>query len=101
MKVVKLKRSVIIAGRKTCVSLEDAFWIELKNIGCYYNRTLSDLVGEIAGRPHQGNLSSAIRVFVLEQFRAQAPSALAPTAASAAMSGIDRDGISTLSRIQP
>jgi predicted DNA-binding ribbon-helix-helix protein len=101
MKAVKLKRSVIIAGRKTCVSLEDAFWIGLKNIGCYYNRTLSDLVGEIAGRPHQGNLSSAIRVFVLGEFRAQAPSVLTPVAAPAASPGNGRDGISTLSRIQP
>jgi predicted DNA-binding ribbon-helix-helix protein len=53
--------------------LEDAFWTGLKDIGRHYNKTLSDLVGAIADRRLEGNLSSAIRIFVLEEFRAQTP----------------------------
>jgi predicted DNA-binding ribbon-helix-helix protein len=59
------------AGHKTSVSLEDAFWTGLKDIAIGRNKTLSDLVAEIdTGRPH-GNLSSALRLFVLDHYRAQ------------------------------
>ena len=64
------KRSIIVAGHQTSVSLEDAFWNGLKEIGKRHNRTLSELVGDINGRRQRGNLSSAIRLFVLDQFRA-------------------------------
>jgi predicted DNA-binding ribbon-helix-helix protein len=70
MKSPVIKRSIVIAGHKTSVSLEDAFWGALKEIAIGRNRTLSDLVAEIdTGRPH-GNLSSAIRLFVLDHYRA-------------------------------
>ena len=63
--------SSAIAGHKTSVSLEDAFWRGLKEIAIGCNKTLSDLVAEIdTGRPH-GNLSSAIRLFVLDHYRAK------------------------------
>jgi len=81
MHPVTLKRSVIIAGHKTSVSLEDAFWVGLKDIGRHYNKTLSDLVRDIADRRLEGNLSSAIRIFVLEEFRAQTPAFSADCAA--------------------
>jgi predicted DNA-binding ribbon-helix-helix protein len=65
------KRSIVIAGHKTSVSLEDAFWAALKEIAAGRDKTLSDLVAEIdTGRPH-GNLSSAIRLFVLDHYRAK------------------------------
>ena len=68
MKVV-IKRSIIIAGHKTSVSLEDAFWSGLKQIASGRGRTLSELVSAIdAERPH-GNLSSTIRLFVLDYYR--------------------------------
>jgi predicted DNA-binding ribbon-helix-helix protein len=71
MKSPVIKRSIVIAGHKTSVSLEDAFWGALKEIAIGRERTLSDLVGEIdSGRPH-GNLSSAIRLFVLDHYRAK------------------------------
>jgi predicted DNA-binding ribbon-helix-helix protein len=71
MKSPVIKRSIVIAGHKTSVSLEDAFWMALKEIAIGRNKTLSDLVGEIdTERPH-GNLSSAIRLFVLDHYRAQ------------------------------
>src|ERR1700688_2405834 len=71
MKSPVIKRSIVIAGHKTSVSLEDAFWGALKEIANGLNKTLSDLVAEIdTGRPH-GNLSSAIRLFVLDHYRAK------------------------------
>ena len=65
------KRSIIVAGHQTSVSLEDAFWNGLKEIGKHHNRTLSELIGDINGRRQHGNLSSAIRLFVLDQYRAR------------------------------
>lgn len=67
-----VKRSIKVAGRPTSVSLEDAFWNGLKDIGKHNNRTLSDLVGDIAYHRQHRNLSSAIRLFVLDQFRNRA-----------------------------
>jgi predicted DNA-binding ribbon-helix-helix protein len=72
MKSPVVKRSIVIAGHKTSVSLEDAFWIGLKDIATARDLTLSDLVAGIDGGRQQGNLSSAIRLFVLEYYRAQA-----------------------------
>jgi predicted DNA-binding ribbon-helix-helix protein len=72
MKSPVVKRSIVIAGHKTSVSLEDAFWKGLKEIASGRNMTLSDLVATIDGGRRQGNLSSAIRLFVLDHYRAQA-----------------------------
>jgi predicted DNA-binding ribbon-helix-helix protein len=69
MKSPVIKRSIVVAGHKTSVSLEDAFWKGLKEIADDRDVTLSDLVSTIdTGRNH-GNLSSAIRLFVLDHFR--------------------------------
>ena len=64
-----VKRSIVIAGHKTSVSLEDGFWKALKDIADDRNVTLSDLVSTIDGDRREGNLSSAIRLFVLDHFR--------------------------------
>ena len=71
MKSPVVKRSIVIAGHKTSVSLEDAFWGGLKDIAASRNMTLSDLVGSIDTDRRQGNLSSAIRLFVLDYYRSQ------------------------------
>ena len=63
-----VKRSVIIAGRKTSVSLEDPFWGSLKELAAAGKMTVSELVANIASQK-QGNLSSALRLFVLESFK--------------------------------
>jgi predicted DNA-binding ribbon-helix-helix protein len=69
MKSPVIKRSIVIAGHKTSVSLEDAFWKGLKDIAVSRHMTLSDLVATIdTGRTH-GNLSSAIRLFVLSHYQ--------------------------------
>jgi predicted DNA-binding ribbon-helix-helix protein len=72
MKSPVVKRSIVIAGHKTSVSLEDAFWSGLKDIAASRNMTLSDLVGSIDTDRRQGNLSSAIRLFVLDHYRSLA-----------------------------
>jgi predicted DNA-binding ribbon-helix-helix protein len=69
MKSPVVKRSIVIAGHKTSVSLEDPFWKGLREIARNRNLTLSDLVASIdTGRDH-GNLSSAIRLFVLDHYQ--------------------------------
>jgi predicted DNA-binding ribbon-helix-helix protein len=71
MKSQVAKRSIVVAGHKTSVSLEDAFWNGLKEIAGRRDITLSDLVAAIDSQRHHGNLSSAIRLFVLEFYRHQ------------------------------
>jgi predicted DNA-binding ribbon-helix-helix protein len=67
-----VKRSIVIAGHKTSVSVEDAFWTALKDIAASRGSTVAELVAAIdSGRRH-GNLSSAVRLFVLDHFRAAA-----------------------------
>ena len=75
MKSPVVKRSIVITGHKTSVSLEDAFWSGLKDIAASRNMTLSELVASIDADRRQGNLSSAIRLFVLDHYRAQAGAA--------------------------
>ncbi len=72
MKSQVVKRSIVVAGHKTSVSLEEAFWNGMKEISGVRDMTLSELVGEIDGNRQQGNLSSAIRLFVLDYFRSRA-----------------------------
>lgn len=71
MKSLVIKRSIVIAGHKTSISLEDAFWTALKDIALAQRTTLSDLVATIDSQRRHGNLSSAIRLFVLEHFQAR------------------------------
>jgi len=71
MKSPVVKRSIVIAGHKTSVSLEDAFWKGLKEIADAREMTLSELVASIDTDRKHGNLSSAIRLFVLDHFRSQ------------------------------
>ena len=73
MQTVITKRSIVIAGHKTSVSLEDEFWNSLKEIGRSQEVTLSELVSDIDTRRVNGNLSSAIRVFVLDHYQKHSP----------------------------
>jgi predicted DNA-binding ribbon-helix-helix protein len=72
MKSPIVKRSVVLAGHKTSVSLEDAFWQGLKDIATSRRTTLSDLIGSIDVDREHGNLSSALRLFVLSHYQARA-----------------------------
>ena len=68
-----VKRSIVIDGHKTSVSLEDAFWRGLKEIAHCRHATLSDLIGGIDTLRSEGNLSSSLRLFVLDHYRMQMP----------------------------
>jgi predicted DNA-binding ribbon-helix-helix protein len=72
MKSTVVKRSIVLAGHKTSVSLEDQFWEGLKEIAKDQRKTLSDLVGGIDLDREHGNLSSALPLFVLNHYQAQA-----------------------------
>ena len=61
-----IKRSLVVGGHKTSVSLEDAFWGELRAIAQKLDVHLSQLVGSIDSERQHNNLSSAIRLFVFE-----------------------------------
>jgi len=87
-----LKRSVVINRHKTSISIEDVFWASLKEIARTRGITLSDLIASVdAGRLTGANLSSAIRVFILDYYRKRLedlgrradPSAHAPKAEEA------------------
>ena len=69
MKSLIIKRSVIVGGHKTSISLEDAFWSGLKEIAQAQGATLAQTVTEIDTTRQQNNLSSAIRLFVLGHMR--------------------------------
>jgi predicted DNA-binding ribbon-helix-helix protein len=65
------KRSIVIAGHKTSVSLEDEFWNSLKEIAHQRDMTVAALVAAIDGDRQHANLSSAIPLFVLGFYRDQ------------------------------
>jgi len=71
MESLVIKRSVVVAGHKTSVSLEDSFWNGLKDIAKGRDLTLSEMVASIDSERAGGNLSSALRLFVLDHYRAQ------------------------------
>ncbi len=65
-----VKRSLTIAGHATSISLEEPFWQELRRIARLRGLSLAALVSEVdLGR--RGNLSSALRVYVLETIKSQ------------------------------
>jgi predicted DNA-binding ribbon-helix-helix protein len=59
----------VIGGHKTSVSVEDDFWEGLKHIAGERELTIAKLVQDIDGARERGNLSSAIRVYVLRYYR--------------------------------
>ncbi len=61
-----VKRSLVVAGHRTSISLEDAFWRELKALAGKRSQSINALVAEIDANRGRTNLSSAIRVFVFE-----------------------------------
>ena len=62
-----VKHSVVIAGHRTSVSLEDAFWRALKDIATQEGISLAALIARVDAGRGEANLSSALRVFVLER----------------------------------
>lgn len=89
------KRSVIVAGHRTSVSLEEPFWSRLKEIARQRNMSINDLVTEIdasepaKGRP--GNLSSALRLHVLAELERRLTGGLPGGATPPVGAGIGRE----------
>lgn len=65
------KRSVVIRGHKTSVSLEWQFWQGVKDAALDKGVTIQCVVNVIDAERTHGNLSSAIRLFVLDYYKQQ------------------------------
>ena len=65
------KHSLVIAGHRTSISLEDVFWDGLKELAAERGQSVASLVLDIDSARGEANLSSAIRVFVLQNREAQ------------------------------
>jgi predicted DNA-binding ribbon-helix-helix protein len=74
MKSAIVKRSVVLSGHKTSISLEEPFWTGLKDIACRRKQPLSAVIGRIDADRTFGNLSSAVRLFVLNHYQERSPS---------------------------
>ena len=66
------KRSVHIGGRKTSIALEDGFWNALKEIAAIQGISIHEIVLKVDGMRESHNLSSAIRLFILDYYRQKA-----------------------------
>lgn len=64
------KHSVVVAGHRTSLSLENIFWRELKAMAAARSQSLNALIAEIDAE-RSGNLSSAVRVWVVERLRSK------------------------------
>ena len=71
MTSLTVKRSFVIADRKKSISLEEVVWRSLKEIGTHLDVTLLALLTNIVSTKYQGNLSSAIRLFILNFYHEQ------------------------------
>jgi predicted DNA-binding ribbon-helix-helix protein len=69
MKSLVIKRSIVVGGHKTSVSLEDPFWSGLKQIAATRRIALSELVSQVDAQRQHTNLSSVLRLFVLDFYR--------------------------------
>jgi predicted DNA-binding ribbon-helix-helix protein len=74
MQSTVIKRSVVLVGHKTSVSLEDEFWKALKEIAAARKVPVSGLIASIDRTRNEDNLSSTLRLFILEFYRDQAES---------------------------
>ena len=84
MKSPVTKRSVVLNGHKTSVSVEDAFWIELRRIAAERKIGLGKLISQIDVERRGANLSSALRLFVLAKYRGDSGSQHQPGSAQPA-----------------
>lgn len=78
MQSTVIKRSIVVSGHKTSVSLEDAFWDALKKIAASRGMTLTEVVALIDAAREHSNLSSAIRLYILDFYREQLTSQSTP-----------------------
>ena len=89
-----MKRSIVLAGHKTSISLEDDFWVALTEIAQRERISRSSLVERIDGA-RDGNLSSAIRTYVLNDFRREAGLPTLPIVENQEVPGVARSAFSS------
>lgn len=75
-----LKRSFAIKGHRTSISLEAPFWDALKEAAAQDGKALAQLISEIDDSRGTSGLSSAVRIWLLERYRARAGAALVSSA---------------------
>lgn len=63
-----IKRSVVVAGKKTSVSLEDTFWLALKEIAAQKRMALGEMLDTISDGRDSANMSSAVRQYVMQHY---------------------------------
>ena len=85
MKSLVVKRSIAVDGHKTSVTLEEAFWNGLKEIASDRHLSMSELVSVIDAGRLNANLSSAIRLFVLDHYRTMTEAAAGKQTPAAGM----------------
>ncbi|WP_319532197.1 ribbon-helix-helix domain-containing protein [uncultured Cohaesibacter sp.] len=73
------KHSVTISGHRTSISLEDEFWQGLKALAASRRKSLADIIRQIDRDRGPNNLSSAIRLTVLNHYKSQIPSSQTPS----------------------
>jgi len=95
MKSAILKRSIVLFGHKTSVSLENEFWEGLRLIADQQETTMSALLQQINTGRRYANLSSAIRIFVFDHFHALATAGQlpAPGGLAAARSAVESEPV--------
>ena len=69
MKPTIVRHSINLGGHQTSISLEDEFWQSLKDIAASQRLSLRNLVSKIDSERKHGNLSSAVRLFVLNHYK--------------------------------
>jgi predicted DNA-binding ribbon-helix-helix protein len=90
MKSSVAKRSVVITGHKTSISLEDAFWKSLREIAHARRESLTQLINAINADRQNANLSSAVRLFVLGFYRDQVVDQIAEGSALETLDAVER-----------
>ena len=73
-----VKRSLVISGHRTSVSLEDAFWVRLRRIAAERGLSVNALAAFVDASRGEANLSSALRVYVLEASGGEREDSLPP-----------------------
>jgi predicted DNA-binding ribbon-helix-helix protein len=90
MKSPTTKRSIVIGGHKTSISLEEPFWTALKELARQRGTTLSELVKSIDTHREHANLSSAVRLFVLAAYRNEPAGDRDPRVSAIPVTGLQR-----------
>jgi predicted DNA-binding ribbon-helix-helix protein len=87
-KFMTMKRSIVIDGHKTSVSIEEPFWRSLRDIAAARGVRVSELVASIDSHRQQGNLSSHIRLFVLDHYQTLAERSQAVDQSASSSTGV-------------